>query len=168
MNEILSPYLRRVQTQLLGHQVNGAFHTESRFGPTSTPVGAGRRLVGNHAQDFDAGRGCLVRSNDSVAGPVGRPGGGVGKVGPGIPHYAETDAQNGPIVLNGCFHVDGMASAVEPQHVFLAVGHPFDGPAQGDRQVGYCQVLGEYAAFFAEATSHVGSYDPHLAFLQAQ
>ena len=56
-----------------------------------------------------------------------------------------------------------MPSAVESQHVFLAVCHPLDGLSEGHGEVGDGDIFGEDTTLLAKATPDIRRDDAHLA-----
>ena len=163
-DEVLTPHFRGIEAQVQGNQVHGPFHAERGFRPSRAAICSRGRLVGNHTEDFNPGARSLVRSYNAVAGAIWRPGSGVAEISASIPDYLQLNPQDGPVALDRRFHVYRMTSAVETQHVFLAVGHPFYGLTQRDREISNCQVFGEDSPLFSEPAAHIGRDHPHTAF----
>ena len=158
--EVAAAHLGRVETQLLGNQVNGALHAEGRLGPASAAVGTGDRLVGGNADDFDRHRGRAVGASEPVAGENGHRRSGHKEKCAQVCGHVYTDTQDGAIALRCGFEVDAVAAPVEAQHVFLATLHPLYGPSELHSQVRDGNFLGEEAALLAVAAANVRADQP--------
>ena len=83
------------------------------------------------------------------------------KIGPEIGHDAHAHAEDGAVVLHRRFDIDRVAAAVEGEHVFLPLCHPFDRASQDCREIRDGNVFREHAAFLAKATPDICRQDTH-------
>ena len=159
-DEVAAPHFGRIEAQILGDEVDGAFHAEGGFGTARATVGAGHRLVGSDANHFDRhGRGA-VGPGEAVAGQDGDGGRGHKEVGAEVGDDPDTNPQQCAILAGGGLKVDAVASPMETEHVFLAALDPLNGTAQLYCKVGYGQFLGEKASLLAISSAYIGTDHP--------
>jgi hypothetical protein len=167
-DEVAPPDLDRIETKLVGHQVDGPLAHGGRLGASRAAVGTGGGGVGEDdgRADLDVGEPVGARSHAlGDEGDEHTP----GAVGPGVGHDPHPDPDDGAVATGADLElVDRRPSVGHAGEVLAAGLVPPHRPLETVGEGGDDHLLGVHAPFRPEAAADGRRPHPHVRLVEAE